>query len=94
MKQPGEMYNSFQAKKGKLRSADSVVRGEQNASNQFKKTPTKSPAKQNADYGKAMKGAYEKTYGPVPVKSKSPSPKAPVRKMAPKRRKLKTKKYV
>ena len=32
---PGDLYNKFKSKKGKLRSADAVVKSEQNASHQF-----------------------------------------------------------
>lgn len=41
---PGAMFSKFQAKKGKLRSADAVVKSEQNASHQFAK-PKKSKGK-------------------------------------------------
>ena len=35
-KNPGDMFNAYQAKK-KLRTSDAVVKSEQNASHQFKK---------------------------------------------------------
>ena len=61
---PGDMYNKFQAKKGKLRSADAVVKSEQNASHQFGKV--KKTGKTN---GKSNKLGGEGRFAQVAAKA-------------------------
>lgn len=55
---PGERFNKFQAKKGKLRSAASVVKSEQNASHQFTSTKkVKNKGKVKKVMGEFKRGA-------------------------------------
>lgn len=42
---PGDKFNKFQAKKGRLRSAAEVIKSEQNASHQFTKSKKKKAKK-------------------------------------------------
>lgn len=66
-----ETFKSFHHKKKKtLRSADAVVKSEQNASHQFTKKHKKHKVAINPNapqnYGPQMKRGYENTYGKIP----------------------------